>query len=255
MFKKNLHILASLLMLTIASCAELKPLGEEVLNTWSQSLSPSNEETAGALKEALLQGAKMASSNLGATGGYLDNPLLKIGLPEEAGQMLQYIGKIPGGQQLVNQVVEGINRSAEEAAKEVVPIFANSVKELTFADALGILQGGEGAATQYFKSKTKDQLYALYQPKIAASLNKKLLPSMTTNEAWNKLTGEWNKYSNSLVGQVAGMKSINENVDDYLTNKALEGLFLKMAEEENLIRKDPLKRTSDLMKKVFKFAK
>jgi len=151
----------------------------------------------------------------------------------------------------VEDVVLRINRAAEDAAREALPIFASAVTGMTIQDGLAILKGHPTAATDYLRSNTYDQLFALYQPKIKNSIDKKLIGNISTAESWNKLTTEWNKIANSLVGQMAGFKPVNVQLDSYLTGKALDGLFLKVGEEEKKIRTDPVARVTELLKRVF----
>src|SRR5689334_5126660 len=116
---------------------------------------------------------------------------------------------MPGGANVVDDVFLRINRAAEDDAKEAKPIFVNSVKEMTFTDALQILRGPDNAATSYFKQKTSGQLSSLYRPKIHESLNKALVAGITTQQSWDKLTTTWNKFAGSAVGQIAGYKTVD----------------------------------------------
>ena len=122
---------------------------------------------------------------------------------------------------------------------------------MSISDAVGILNGVDTAATHYLRKTTYNQLYNLYQPKIKSSVNKDLVGSISTAEAWNDLTGAWNKFANSMVGKIGGYEPVNVNLEDFLTRRALDGLFLKIAEEEKQIRKDPVSRVTDILKKVF----
>jgi len=122
---------------------------------------------------------------------------------------------------------------------------------LTITDAVGILKGEENAATQYLRKTTYDQLVTLYKPKIKASVEKKLVGNVSTAQSWDLLTGKWNDVANSVIGKVAGFKPVEVKLDEYLTQKALDGLFLKIEDQEKLIRKDPVARVNDLLKRVF----
>ena len=122
---------------------------------------------------------------------------------------------------------------------------------MTISDAVGILKGDDNAVTQYLHKTTYNELSGLYRPKIKASVEKKLVGDISTAQSWNLLTGKWNDVANSIVGQIAGFKPVEIDLDEYLTNKALDGLFLKIEAEEKLIRKDPLARASELLKRVF----
>ena len=177
--------------------------------------------------------------------------MIKILLPPEARVITENLSRIPGGERLVEDVVMRINRAAEDAAKEALPIFVSAVTSMTINDGLAILKGHETAATDYLRTNTYNQLFALYQPKIKTSTDKKLIGNISTTESWNKLTTEWNKIANSMAGRLAGFKPVNVQLDQYLTGKALDGLFLKVGQEEKKIRTDPVARVTELLKRVF----
>ena len=153
--------------------------------------------------------------------------------------------------QLIEDVLLKINRAAEDAVKDAKPIFVNSIKSMTITDAFGILKGEQNAATNYLHKTTYNQLFELYRPKIKASVEKKLVGNVSTGQSWNVLTKKWNDVAKSVIGQMAGFKPVEVELDEYLTNKALDGLFLKIADEEMKIRKDPVARASDLLMRVF----
>jgi hypothetical protein len=208
-------------------------------------------DVSNGLKEALKIGSKNASSVLSAVDGYYGDALVKILLPEEAAVIIDNIGRIPGGDKLLEDVVLRINRAAEDAAKEVAPIFVNSITQMTITDAFAILKGPDNAATQYLISTTRRDLYNLYKPKIRQSTEKDIVGGISTKESWEALTGKWNVFANSVVGQMAGFKAVNTDLDDYLTNRALDGMFLKVQDEELKIRKNVSARVTPLLEKVF----
>jgi len=177
--------------------------------------------------------------------------LVKILLPEEANVIIENISKLPGGEKLVEDVILSINRAAEDAAKEVAPIFIGSIKQMTIQDAWGILKGEDDAATQYLSATTRSDLYNLYKPKIQVSTEKPLIAGVSTKDSWEKLTGNWNKLANSIPGKLAGLTPVNVDLDDYLTNRALDGVFLKVEDEEKKIRSNVSARVTPLLKKVF----
>ena len=144
-----------------------------------------------------------------------------------------------------------INRAAEDAAKEVAPIFVNSVTQMSIRDAFGILNGADNAATNYLRSTTYNELYALYKPKIQASTEKKIVGNISTKDSWNTLTSKWNSVANSIAGKLANLKPVNTDLDDFLTNKALSGMFLKVEGEELKIRKEVSARVTPLLQRVF----
>lgn len=244
--KKTILPLVLALTIIVTSCAELL----QVLNTVTD-VPLSEGEVAEGLKEALITGAKNSASKLGATDGYFRDEAIKILLPEEANMIIENISKIPGGDKLVQDAILSINRAAEDAAREVAPIFIGSVKQMTIRDAFSILNGEDDAATQYLNRTTYNELFTLYSPKIAVSVNKPLIGSVSTQDSWDALTGKWNKLAKSVAGKIAGLKPVETNLSNYLTEKALEGMFVKVAEEELKIREDVSARVSPILKKVF----
>ncbi len=245
---KKPGILILILLLTLSGCAELMQVTQQV-STENKPLTQ-NEIIAG-LKEALIVGINNSSSILGATDGYYKDEMVKILLPPEADVIVKNINKIPGGSDLIEDVLLKINRAAEDAVSEAKPIFVNSIKSMTIADSWAILKGDDNAATQYLRKTTYSQLFELYRPKIKESVEKKLVGNISTAESWNQITRKWNDVAKSMVGQVAGFKPVEIDLEEYLTNKALDGLFLKIEAEEKQIRKDPLARVNSLLKRVF----
>lgn len=216
-----------------------------------------NSEAIAAMKDALTEGIKSSSSQLSATDGYFGNAALKILLPDEADVMIDNIGKIPGGQKLVDDVILRLNRSAEEAAKEVVPIFTNVITGMSVSDGIAIVTGGENAATEYLREKTYSQLMDLYRPKVASALGKPLVAGISANSAWTTLTTNYNKVGAPLnkaatfIGKEEPMPEVAVDLATFATEKALDGLFSQIAEKEAEIRDNPLAYTSSMIKKVF----
>lgn len=234
-------------MLLFAGCSTVM----SVLQTVADSGALTEADVINGLKEALIVGAKNSAGTLSATDGYYKDLAVKILLPDEAKVIVDNISKIPGGQKLVDDVIMSINRAAEDAAKEAAPIFINSVKQMTITDGFNILKGADNAATMYLKQTTYNDLYSLYKPKIQASTQKDIIGTISTKESWEALTGKWNSFANTLAGKVAGFKPVNTDLDDFLTRKALDGIFLKVAGEELKIRKDVSARVSPILQKVF----
>ncbi|MEN8230772.1 MAG: DUF4197 domain-containing protein [Bacteroidota bacterium] len=246
MIKRKLYVLA-LSVILLTGCAELN----KIIESLPVDVPLTEAEVAEGLKEALIVGSKNSSSILSAVDGYYGDELVKILLPEEASVIVDNLGKIPGGDQLVEDVVLRINRAAEDAAKDVAPVFVNSIKQMTIADAFGILNGADNAATQYLINTTRTDLYNLYRPKISQSTEKDILGGISTKESWETLTGKWNIFATSIAGKLAGFEPVNTNLDDYLTNKALDGMFLKVQDEEKKIRTNVSARITPLLEKVF----
>jgi len=243
---KSISLIFIALLVISSGCAEM----QKVLQTTGPAPLTENDVVSG-LKEALITGAQNSSGILGAQDGYFGDATVKILLPDEAKVIIDNLSKLPGGDKLVQDVVLRINRAAEDAAKEAAQIFTGSIKQMTIRDAFNILHGADNAATQYLRLTTYNELYALYKPKIAASTEKKLAGSVSTKDSWVALTGKWNTLANSAAGRLAGLKPVNTDLDDYLTNKALDGMFLKVELEELKIRKDVSARISPTLQKVF----
>jgi hypothetical protein len=234
------------LVLTLTGCAEVM----NVIKT-SAPLPLSEDEVVSGLKEALITGAKNSAQRLSAENGYYGDESVKIRLPDEAKVIIDNISKIPGGDKLVQDAILRINRAAEDAAKDAAPIFVNSIKQMTIKDAFNILNGPDNAATAYLKATTYNELYALYKPKIQASTEKKILGNISTKESWIAISGKWNTLAASVAGRVANLKPVNTDLDDYLTKKALNGMFMKVELEELKIRKDVSARISPILQRVF----
>jgi hypothetical protein len=234
------------LLSVITGCAEL-------LNVIQSSVTGplTEDEVVSGLKEALALGAKTSAEKLSVENGYYGDAAIKILLPDEAKTIIDNISRIPGGDQLVEDVIIRINRAAEDAAKEVAPIFVNSITSMTISDAFNILKGADNAATSYLKATTYSELYSLYKPKIQNSTEKKIIGNVSTKDSWVTLTGKWNSVANSLAGKLAGLKPVNTDIDEFLTKKALEGMFLKVELEELKIRKEVSARVTPLLKRVF----
>lgn len=234
-------------MVLFTGCTELM----QVLQTVSTTGALTEAEVISGLKEALTVGARNSAGKLSALNGYYNDPSVKIPLPEEAMIIVENISKIPGGQKLIQDVVLNINRAAEDAAREAAPIFVNSVSQLTIADGFKILKGADNAATQYLISTTYTDLYNLYKPKIETSTRKDMVAGISAQESWEVLTTKWNTFAGSLAGRLGGFKPVTTNLDDFLTKKALDGIFLKIEGEELKIRKEVSARVTPILQKVF----
>jgi hypothetical protein len=234
------------LLLSITGCAELMKVAQS-----AGSLPLTEADVVAGLREALITGARNSAGRLAAENGYYGDAAIKILLPDEARTIIDNISRIPGGDKLVEDVVLRINRAAEDAAKEAAPIFVNSITGMSVSDAFGILRGSDNAATAYLRNTTYTQLYNLYKPKIQVSTEKKIVGNVSTKESWNTLTSRWNSFANSVAGKLAGFKPVNTELDDYLTNRALTGMFSKIELEELKIRKDVSARVTPLLQRVF----
>jgi len=234
-------------LIFFSGCAELNSLMQSV----PADLPLTEAEVAEGLKEALIRGSNNASAMLSAVDGYYGDAMVKILLPEEASVIVDNLAKIPGGDKLLEDVILSINRAAEDAAKEVAPIFINSIKQMTIQDAFGILRGADNAATQYLIRTSYEELYLLFQPKIKHSTEKDILAGISAKDSWDALTDKWNLFANSIAGRLAGFNPVDVDLDAYLTTKALDGVFQKVQIEEKHIRENVSARVTPLLRKVF----
>lgn len=199
--------------------------------------SLSNEEASGGLKEALTQGVGKAVSTLGAADGFFGNKDVKIPLPKslkkiEKGMKLMGMGKQS------DELVLKMNRAAEAAVPEAKALLVASIKQMTVADAKAILTGPQDAATQYFKKTT------------SAQMSEKFLPIVQKATENVQLAASYNKYA-EMGSKFGVVKKEDANIEQYVTNKTLDGVYFMIAKEEAAIRKDPLGQASSLLKKVF----
>lgn len=197
----------------------------------------SNEDIVSGLKEALVVGSQKGATTLSGVDGFFKNAALKILLPPEAQKIESTLRKL-GMNKQVDDAILSMNRAAEDACKSAAPIFGNAIKQMSFADALGILKGSDTAATGYLRGKTSTELTNAFRPVIEQSLVK-----ADATKYWNSLITAYNK--------IPLVKKVNPDLPAYVTDKALGGIFYQVALEEKSIRKDPLARTSDILKKVF----
>jgi hypothetical protein len=194
-------------------------------------------DASAGLKEALARGASAAIARLGVTDGYLGNPDVKIPLPGKLQQAEKSLRMLGLGNRM-DELVTTMNRAAEAAVPEARPLILDALKQMTLADAKGILAGGDDAGTQYFRKATSVKLTARFLPMVKASTDRLQLASR-----YNAVAGQASK-----LGLVDAADATLEN---YVTARTLDGLFLMMAREERAIRQDPLGQASKLLQKVF----
>lgn len=244
--------LVAIVILAFSSCAELQQVTSQLTSALPVSSSKvTNAENISGLKSSLTLGIDKAVSNLGVENGFYQNTALKILMPKEAQPIVDNARLIPGGQALVDKAVLSLNRTAEDAVKEATPIFRSAIASMSITDAVGILFGKENAATEYLRQNTYSQLKAAFAPKVKESLDKPLVANISTTRTWNTLTSGYNTVATGAVGSIAGLKTVNVNLEEYVTEKALDALFIKVAAEEKAIRSDPTARVTALLQKVF----
>lgn len=197
----------------------------------------SSADISSGLKEALSKGATNAAKKLASVDGYFGNAAVKILMPPEAQKIEKKLRQFGMGKQ-VDDAILSMNRAAENAAQSAAPIFIDAIKGMSITDAANILQGNDTAATVYLKGKTTPQLTTAFKPVIQTSLDKV------------DATSKWATIIN-LYNDIPFVRKMNPDLAAYVTEKALFGIFLEVAQEEKKIRKDPLAQTTDLLKKVF----
>ena len=211
-----------------------------------------NDEIIQGLKSALSVGTDTSVTILNKVDGFYKDDVVKILLPDDAKAIYDNINKVPGGSLLLEETIKSLNRAAEDAAVEAKPIFIDAITGITITDGLSILNGTDTAATAYLKGKTFTPLYNAFQPKIDASLSKTLVGNISANSAYSNLVSAYNTAS---LGGILFPQISTNSLSSHVTNKALTGLFIKVADEEMAIRKDRLARVNDILKKVFGYKK
>lgn len=234
-------LLFAILLLPLVSNAQLGGLINKAKDKVSQvtgnSNSLSNADIASGLKEALNKGIDKQVTKLTATDGFYKNEMVKILLPEELQKVDKTLRSV-GMDKLADEGLLVLNRAAEDAVKEATPIFVSAVKNMTFNDAKNILMGNDRSATTYLEKTTSTQLYDKFSPVVKTSLDK-----VGADKVWATIIEKYNSLPLT--------KDVNPNLTDYVTSKAMDGVFTMIAVEEKEIRTDLSSRTSDLLKKVF----
>lgn len=222
-----------LVMFQLTACAEL----QQVAGSMLESGALTNDQIGLGLKEALNVGISNGADKLSAKNGYL-NSAYKILLPEEVRQVTSKLQNIPGFTNIESKMVELLNRGAEDAAKSAKPIFVSAIKQMSFTDAMDILMGADNSATSYLNRTTNSQLYQAFSPKIGNSLDK-----VNATKYWNDAISKYNK--------IPFINKVNPDLNDYVTQEALKGLFAMVEKKEKGIRHNVSERKTDLLKKVF----
>lgn len=232
-----------ILVLGFSACtsAQISQTIGEVNKALGEDQPLTTAEVSEGLKEALVNGISKGSDLVSQLDGYFKNPEIKIPFPPDVKKVEKTLRDIGMGGE-VDKFILTLNRGAEDAAKEAKPIFVSAIKSMTIQDAWAILKGEDNAATEYLKKTTSAQLKEKFKPVIQNSLNK-----VNATKYYSDLVTRYNK--------IPFVEKVNPNLDDYATDKAIEGLFVMIAKEEKNIRKDPLARTTELLKKVFGYKK
>ncbi len=236
--KKTIFLFSTLLIIG-SSCELLNEVSKVVQTPVATNASNplSNDEVIAGLKEALSIGIKNSVNLTSATDGFLKNTEIMLPFPPDAIKVKEKaIALGLSGQ--VEKFETTLNRAAEEATKEAIPIFIDAIKNMTVQDGFAILKGGNGSASQFLKNQTSAKLISAFAPKVKEATSKVKL-----TEYWNPII---TKYNALTLGN-----KIDPDLDAYITQKAIDGLFIMVAKEEDKIRLDPAARVSDILIKVF----
>ncbi len=211
----------------------------------SAQLSPqlSNERAVTGLKAALDAGVTRATQRLGARDGYLANALFKIVLPDEARSAAELVQRTAAGRRVVSDLITRMNRAAEAAAAqpETRRIFGDAIRSLTLTDGLTLLRGDSTAATRLLQGRTQPQLTELYTPVVRQQLTQ-----AGVDRAWRDFANLYNRYA-----FVMGRQNLPADLSQHVTTRALVGLHTAVGQEEAKIRRDPVARTTDILRDVF----
>jgi hypothetical protein len=228
-------IIATSILFTLFGCAEMQQV---VNNLPNMTGTPTGGlDISGGLKQALNQGITNQVNKLTKENGFLNNAMVKILLPEELQKIDSSLRKIGLGS-LADSGIKALNSAASDAVKEATPIFVNAISNMSFNDASNILMGNTNAATQYLQGSTSTELYSKFNPVVKNSFSK-----VGADKIWTNIISKYN--SIPLVTKV------NPDLNDYVTNKAMEGVFKMIAVEEQKIRTNISARTTPLLQKVF----
>ena len=238
-----MKLLVCLFIISLFSCSIIEDASTTILNSTNNSHSKidlTNDEVISGLKEALNVGIKNAVNLSSVTDGFLKNDLIRLPFPPDAIKVREKAINF-GLSKQVTTFEETLNRAAEEATKKALPIFVNAIKNMSVSDGFSILKGGDGAATKFLKSQTSNQLVIAFAPVVKEATTKVQLTAY-----WNPII---TRYNSAMT--LSGGQKLDPDLDAYITQKAIDGLFYLVETEENKIRKDPLARVSDILVKVF----
>lgn len=235
--KKTVFLL--LCSVVLVSSVSYAGLFDSIFKSSGSSSSTGLDEstTISGLKEALAIGTENAVQNVSQVDGYFGNSLIKILMPEKIQNVADVLGKL-GFQKEVDEFVLSMNRAAEKAAPEAASIFGDAIREMTIQDAVGILNGGDTAATDFFEEKTHDRLYGAFKPIISSSMDE-----VGATKSYKNMMGRYET--------IPFMDKQSLDLDHYVTDKSLDGLFYMVGQEEKKIRTDPAARVTDLLQTVF----
>jgi hypothetical protein len=234
-------LLGFILFASLISCDIINNTIQTVdLSNKGNSPSLTNDEVISGLKEALQVGIKNSVELTSITDGFLKNETIRLPFPQDAIKVKEKAIEF-GLSGQVEKFETTLNRAAEEATKEALPIFKDAILNMSVQDGFTILKGGDGAATKFLKDQTTAKLVTAFSPKVKEATSKVKL-----TESWTPII---NRYNQAMT--LTGGQKLNPDLDAYITEKAITGLFYMVEKEENKIRKDPAARVTDILMKVF----
>ncbi|MCB0479230.1 MAG: DUF4197 domain-containing protein [Crocinitomicaceae bacterium] len=242
----KIYLLLFAVVMTVLSCDTIKEAESSVNNVLNGGNSGNsgggltNDEVISGLKSALEVGIKNATNLTSQLDGFNKNLEIRVPWPEDAQDARQKLIDL-GMKSQVEKFEETLNRAAEEASKGAVDIFVKAITSMTISDAMGILKGNDNAATEYLKKTTTDALKEKFRPIVQSAIDK-----VELTKYWNPLMTAYNKTT-----MLSGKPKINPDLKEFVTDKAITGLFKMVEKEEKKIRKDPIARVNDILKKVF----
>jgi hypothetical protein len=248
----RLHILVIVLIACIPAFGGQQDFFKSILGTTNSKTSVAGlalpeDQIVGGLKEALGKGVERAVSFLGRTNGFLTNLNVKITMPAKL-QSVEKGLRVAGQGQFVDDFVASMNRAAEKAVPTAAAVFGDSIRQMSIADAKAILSGPNDAATQFFRRTTQTNLHTRFYPLVQKATDE-VGVTARYKQMMSKFTGAGSL--GGLFGNKSAVKLETADIDSYVTDKAMDGLFKVVAEEEKNIRANPVARSSDLLRKVF----
>lgn len=238
-FREKMKKIAIIMTLALCACtsAQINQTLGEMNKTLGSGGALTSEDVANGLKEALIKGISNGADIASQVDGYFKNPSIKIPFPPDVKKVEDRLRQIGLGNE-VDKFVMTLNRGAEDAAKEAKPIFIAAIRQMTIQDAWAILRGEQDAATQYLKRTTSSLLKEKFSPVIQSSLDK-----VSATKYYGDIVTKYNS--------IPMVQKVNPDLNEYATDKAIEGLFLMIANEEKNIRENPAARTTELLRRVF----
>ncbi len=235
---RKVLFISSLVLFLASGCEELHQLADQQYpELIDHSIAPTQDEIVAGLKDALAVGIKKAVVSTSQTDGFYGNSLIHIPIPEEANKVMKTLKDL-GMNSLVDDFEKSLNRAAEEASAKAVDIFVDAITKMTIQDAVGIWKGADDAATQYLKRTTYKNLENAFSP-----ITKKAIEATQVTMYWDDIANVYNK--------IPFVTPVNPDLNKYVNEKAIDGLFLMVAKEEKAIRENPQARVTAILQKVF----